>query len=167
VHAVLQVADLDPDTNVHELARTAAALEGVTDWLDEIVRSVDAARRSVVVRRAVAAPRHWRELFVAAPVEDRAIEGFIDLAFDDGDDLVVVDYKTDELTDDAAVDRAVVRYRPQAAAYALALEHTTGRRVRECVLLFTRGGDAVERRVSGTDLETARAAVRDWLVRAG
>ena len=83
--------------------------------------------------------------------------------FREGDDLVVVDYKTDDLADDAAVDRAVIRYRPQAAAYALALEHTTGRRVRECIFVFTRDGTVVERSVSADELETACETVRRWL----
>ena len=163
VHAVLQAADLGSPTDLAPLARTHAALEGVTEWVDTIARAAEAARGCATVQRALAAPEHWRELFVAAPVAGRAIEGFVDLLFRDGDDLVVVDYKTDEVGDDAAIDRAVARYRPQAAAYALALEHTTGLRVRECVFVFTHVETAVERHVAGTELDAVREAVRAWL----
>ena len=163
VHAVLQVAELDSSTDIVALSRTHAALEGVTEWVDTIARSAEAARSCATVQRALAAPQHWRELFVAAPIEGRAIEGFVDLLFREGDDLVVVDYKTDEVGDDAAIDRAVARYRPQAAAYALALEQTTGRRVRECVFVFTHGDTAVERHVAGAELDAVREAVQAWL----
>jgi ATP-dependent helicase/nuclease subunit A len=145
------------------LARTYAAIEGVTEWSAAVERAAQAARGSVAVRRALAAPQHWRELFVAAPVAGRAVEGFVDLLFSDGDGLVVVDYKTDALVDEADIDRAVQRYRPQAAAYAMALEHTTGQRVRECIFVFTRDGAVVERTVTGPDLDDARDAVRQWL----
>ena len=163
VHAVLQTATLETGVDIATLARTFAAVEGVPEWTERIAGAADAARRSVSVQRALAAPQHWRELFVAAPVAGRAVEGFVDLLFREGDDLVVVDYKTDDLADDAAVDRAVIRYRPQAAAYALALEHTTGRRVRECIFVFTRDGTVVERSVSADELETACETVRRWL----
>jgi ATP-dependent helicase/nuclease subunit A len=166
VHAVLQVATLETGADVAALSRTYAAFEGVSEWSDTIERAVESARGSVAVRRALAAPQHWRELFVAAPVGGRAVEGFVDLLFRDDDDLVVVDYKTDWLVDDGDIDRAVLRYRPQAAAYAMALEHTTGQRVRECIFVFTRDGAVVERSVVGRDLDDARDAVREWLAGA-
>jgi ATP-dependent helicase/nuclease subunit A len=148
------------------LARTFAAVEGVPEFTEAVARSAEGARRSIAVQRALAAPELWRELFVAAPIAGRAVEGFIDLLFREGDDLVVVDYKTDDLGDDAAVARAVTRYGPQAAAYALALEQSTGRRVRECIFVFTRRGTVIERSVSGIELDDARDAVRGWLAGA-
>ncbi|MEO5838263.1 MAG: UvrD-helicase domain-containing protein [Acidimicrobiales bacterium] len=163
VHAVLQLAALDTGADIRALARTFAAVEGVPEWTDTIAASAEGARQSAAVQRALVAPQYWRELFVAAPIEGRAVEGFVDLLFRDGDDLVVVDYKTDNVADDAAIERALVRYRPQAAAYALALEHTTGRQVRECIFVFTRRGNVIERSVTGADLDDARARVRRWL----
>jgi ATP-dependent exoDNAse (exonuclease V) beta subunit len=167
VHAVLQLAALDTGVDIRALARTFAAVEGVPEWTDTIASSAEGARQSAAVQRALAAPQFWRELFVAAPVEGRAVEGFVDLLFREDDDLVVVDYKTDDVVDDAAIERALDRYRPQAAAYALALEHTTGRRVRECIFVFTRRGDVVQRSVSGVELDDARALVRQWLAHPG
>jgi hypothetical protein len=48
----------------------------------------------------------------------------------------------------------------------LALEHTTGRRVRECIFVFTRRGTVVERTVTADDLDGARNDVRRWLASA-
>ena len=82
-----------------------------------------------------AAPPGARSI-VAAPVGGRLLEGFVDLCFDDGAGLVVVDYKTDAVDGDEDLERAYERYRLQAAAYALALAAATGRPVQRCVLLF-------------------------------
>jgi ATP-dependent exoDNAse (exonuclease V) beta subunit len=167
VHAVLQLAALDNGTDIRALARTFAAVEGVPEWTDTVALSAEGARQSTAVQRALASEQMWRELFVAAPIDGRAVEGFVDLLFREGDDLVVVDYKTDDVADDAAIERALVRYRPQAAAYALALEHTTGRLVRECIFVFTRRGNVVERSVAGAELDEARDVVRRWLASSG
>ena len=59
-------------------------------------------RRSQSPRVRQRRPRpHWRELYVAAPVGDRLLEGYVDLLYRDRDGLVVVDYKTDHAPDDA------------------------------------------------------------------
>jgi hypothetical protein len=73
--------------------------------------------------------------------------------------LVVVDWKTDRARSDAEVDAALDRYRHQGAAYAVALEQATNRPVDEVVFVFCRPGPAVERAVTGEDLDLARQAV--------
>ena len=101
----------------------------------EVARLARVALDSVVVKRAVASGRFWREVPVAAPLGQGAIEGFIDLLFEDDGQLVVVDYKTDALEVEETAD-AAQRYRMQAGAYALALTESTGQLVREVVFLF-------------------------------
>ena len=73
---------------------------------------------------------------MAAPVGETILEGFIDLLFDEGDGLVVVDYKTDSIETEEEIAARSVHYRIQAGAYALALQEVTGRVVKEVVLLF-------------------------------
>jgi ATP-dependent exoDNAse (exonuclease V) beta subunit len=113
--------------------------------------------------RAAAAVEHWRELYVAVPINDDVLlEGYLDLAWrstEDGvDGLTVLDYKTDAFTDDVDLDAKVARYRHQGAAYALALGRTTGRPVHRMVFCFVGGPDgtpAVERRVDNLDAAVA------------
>ncbi|MEO1059599.1 MAG: PD-(D/E)XK nuclease family protein, partial [Actinomycetota bacterium] len=62
---------------------------------------------------------HWRELFVAAPIGQRVLEGYVDLLVRTDDGLIVVDYKTDRWSGHSA-ERAA-RYRLQLAAYGVAL----------------------------------------------
>src|SRR5690606_26647926 len=139
-------------------AQAAAEAEAVAELAGEVAAAARAALASPTVRAAHAASRSWRELFVAAPaVGDVLLEGFVDLVADTPDGLLVVDYKTDRVAPDD-VDDALARYRPQAAAYALALEQATGRPVRSCTFVFARPEGAIERQVD--DLPVAVDEVR-------
>ena len=114
------------------------------------------------MRAAHAAERNWRELYVAAPLGDRAVEGYIDLLYERADgSLVLVDYKTDSVKSAAEVDAKVGRYALQTATYALAVEVSTGLEVVEARLVFCTTGDAIERVVP--DLDGAKQRVRDLL----
>jgi ATP-dependent exoDNAse (exonuclease V) beta subunit len=99
-----------------------------------------------------------REMYVATPVDGTTLEGYVDLVYRGPDGLVVVDYKTDAWSNDADLGVKVARYRLQGAAYAVALEQTTGESVAECVFVFLGDGDARERAVS--DLPAAMREVR-------
>ena len=88
-----------------------------------------------MVKRAVASGRYYREIYVATPVGERVLEGFVDLCFVEDDALVIVDFKTDAISEEGGASVAR-RYRTQVGAYALALARSTGMPVKEAVLLF-------------------------------
>ncbi len=164
VHACLQAVDLVSGRDARPLATAQAEIEGIAHLADEVMSLVHAAIASPTVREA-ARRRHWRELYVGAPVADTLIEGFIDLLYEDADGgLVVVDYKTDRLrsADDERV--AVDLYRLQLATYALALEVSLGRPVAGAVLLFVSGPAPRARPIE--DLPGAVAEVRRVLAAA-
>ncbi len=135
VHAVLQTVNLATGEGLDETATAQATAEGIAHRTAQVALLARVALDSPVVRRAVASGRLWREVPVAAPLGQGAIEGFVDLLFQDDGELVVVDYKTDALEVDATAD-AAQRYRLQAGAYALALSQATGLAVGEVVFLF-------------------------------
>ncbi|MDE2788273.1 MAG: UvrD-helicase domain-containing protein [Chloroflexota bacterium] len=135
VHAVLQSIDLATGAGVEHRARAQAVAEGVPDREAEVSRLVEVAVQSGVVRRAVASQRIWREVPVAAPVGDGSLHGFIDLLFEEENELVVVDYKTDAVTE-AQLPEVVDRYRLQGGAYAHAISQITGKTVKEVVFLY-------------------------------
>ena len=83
VHAVLQSVRLPDADDLDELATLEAANEGLAERADEVATIARAALGSSVVRRALAAPRYWRELAVVAELDGRLVEGFIDLAFEE------------------------------------------------------------------------------------
>ena len=155
VHAVLQTLDLATGSGLAEIARTQAVAEGVADEADRIARLVESCRTSPAVRQALTG-RHWRELYVGAPIEETLVEGFIDLLYETPAGLVVVDYKTDSVRIEAQVTEAMARYRLQGAAYAVVLEAALGRPVTRCVFVFAE--PHMERDVD--NLQTAMVAVR-------
>jgi ATP-dependent helicase/nuclease subunit A len=163
VHAVLQSVDLATGDDAGPLSIAAAAAEGVPARRAEIESLVRAAIASDVVRAAVAGGRYWREVFVAAPVGETLVEGYIDLLYEGPHGLVVVDYKTDSVDGEDDLSAAVARYRLQGAAYAVALERTLSRPVAECLFLFARARGAPslpvhDLREAMADVERAVAA---------
>ena len=137
VHAVLQSIDLatGAGAGIEHRARAQAVAEGVPDREEEIAQLAQVAVDSDIVRRAVASQRIWREVPVAAPVGDGSLHGFIDLLFEEENGLVVVDYKTDSVTEEQ-LPQVIDRYRLQGGAYAHAISQITGKRVKEVVFLY-------------------------------
>jgi ATP-dependent exoDNAse (exonuclease V) beta subunit len=163
VHAVLQTIDLRTGDDLAVTARAQAFAEGVANRADEVERLAEAAIRAPVVRAAVAGDRRWwREVPVATEIDGIVLEGFVDLLVDSPDGLVVVDYKTDHVSD-AELDTVLEHYAVQGAAYAVALEAALARPVVRCVFVFARSGGPLEREVA--DLDAAKAEVLRRLAR--
>jgi ATP-dependent exoDNAse (exonuclease V) beta subunit len=74
----------------------------------------------------------------------------MDLVFREGDELVIVDFKTDKVQTTAELDAATVGHSGQAAAYARATERGTGLAVREVVFVYARVG--AERAIAAAQL---------------
>jgi ATP-dependent helicase/nuclease subunit A len=160
VHATLQL-HRGGDDELDALAHQHAHLEAVPEAATTIAALARSALRAPTVRAALAAPRSWRELYVAAPVGDRAVEGYIDLLYEGPEGLVLVDYKTDAVAGPADADARAARYGVQTAAYAVALEASTGLSVVAAHLVFCTTGEPIERAVP--DLPAAKAAVVELL----
>ena len=162
VHAVLQSIDLATGAGVEHRARAQAVAEGVPDREDEIARLAQVAVDSSIVRRAVASRRIWREVPVAAPIGDGSLHGFIDLLFEEENGLVVVDYKTDAVTE-AQLPEVVDRYRLQGGAYAHAISQITGKTVKEVVFLYLQPKSEVPLPDLASAVADARAAAQSLL----
>jgi len=162
VHAVMQTIDLATGDHLRETAESQALAEGIANEAAHVARLAESARTSPSIVAAVATGRYWRELYVGVPIGGMLVEGFIDLLYESPDGLVVVDYKTDSVRDEAAIDATMERYRLQGAAYALALERALGRPVARAVFVFTE--PRAEREV--TDLPGAKAEIEALLAKA-
>ncbi len=169
VHGVLQTVDLDasPD-RLGPVAEAQAEAEGVSEARSTVHALAKSALESHTVREA-ATTEHWKELFVAAPVEGTVVEGYIDLLYRTPDGLVVVDYKTDYIPDEDvdALEAKIDRYQYQLAAYSLAVEQSVGEEVARCVLVFARAGQqAREETISSDELADAQQEVLRRLAEA-
>ena len=158
VHGVLQVIDLTDGSGLDDAARAQAAAEGVANRTEVVARLARAGVDTSVARSA-AASEHWRELWVAAPVGDRLIEGYVDLLYRTPEGLVVVDWKTDHVAGDDDVADKLERYRLQGASYAAAVEAATGQSVARMIFAFLREDGATEAELP--DLRGAINEVRD------
>ena len=161
MHATLQVVDLATGDGLADLAAQQAFAEAVPDLAGTVETLARSALESTSVQDALAGGHLWREAYVAAPMGDRAVEGYVDLLYDGPEGLVIVDYKTDAVADEAAVDAKLGQYRLQLATYAEALAVSTGLEVAAARLVFCRAAGAIERDVP--DLAVARAEVRALL----
>jgi len=128
VHAVLAAVPLDAAaSDVAALALVQAKLLGATDeeraaaalTADRVLRHPLLAQ----ARAAEAAGRGCRrEVSLSLAVDGTIIDGQADLAFDDGERWVVVDFKTD-----VEIAGAEESYRRQIALYVEAIARATGR----------------------------------------
>jgi ATP-dependent exoDNAse (exonuclease V) beta subunit len=160
VHGTLQLVDLTSGHGLDQIARAQAGVEGVAAKAGTVATLARHALATEVIRRSTGC-RTWRELYVAGPVGDRIIEGFVDLLVERPDGLCIVDYKTALGASDTVLDERAAEHAVQGAAYALALEAVLGAPVDRFVLLFLRLDGAVEREV--TDLAAAKDQVRQAL----
>jgi ATP-dependent exoDNAse (exonuclease V) beta subunit len=125
VHAVLATLPLDaPRDLVERGTRTQARILNARD--DEVRAAIDVVSTVLaheLIARARASTRVRRETPVSWVQKDGTlIEGVLDLAFDEGEGTVVVDFKTDH---ELAAGEA--RYRAQLQQYLGAVSRATGR----------------------------------------
>ena len=140
VHEVLYRCDLSDLENGRQWSERLCRERGVPELVDEVQGHVANALTSDLIERALSASRLERELPIAWFDGDRYIEGFADLAFEEPDGWVVIDYKTDKLGALGA-STLLKRYAPQIGLYRNALE-AVGLRVNAAGLLLTRSGEA-------------------------
>ena len=136
------------DASIDRLAPQEAANEGVPDRSAAIAREARRAVRNPVVTAAFHASTLWPEIPVAAPIKtpmgEIVVEGIIDLLYlDDDDQLVVVDYKSDDVRDEEHLRAKLDYYQWQGAAYAAAVQRATGKTVKDVQFLFVRRDQAV------------------------
>ncbi len=123
--ALVRIGARATDDDIETACRRAAEVEGLPSETTAVSLRVRAAVSSDLMQEALASPRRWSELYLAAPVDTdgvRLVEGFADLLFEGADGLVLVDYKTDE----AIAPETRQHYAEQLAAYAELIERATG-----------------------------------------
>ncbi|MEW6474680.1 MAG: UvrD-helicase domain-containing protein [Actinomycetota bacterium] len=157
VHAVLQTIDLRTGAGLEPAAAAQAVAEGVLG-MEDTIRALAASALHVPCVREAAEREFWRETYVAIPVGDALLEGYVDLLYRTDDGLVVVDYKTDGTGPPGRGDPRAASYRLQGAAYAAAVALATEQEVRRCVFVFLG-----LRRAREWETEDLDAAIRDVL----
>ena len=140
VHAVLQYADLRTGADIDAEAAAQCAAEGIVGMDSTVADLARSAIAAPIVRRALDLPHH-RELFIAAPVGGRTVEGYLDLFVETPAGGIIVDYKTDQWPDDPGDDQRadrIARYRRQLAVYGVVVEQLLGAPVEAAMLVRCR-----------------------------
>ncbi len=144
-----------PGTGATELGlEVHKALAGQPISSSEAIELARQFEASTLGRRAARADRIEREFDFMLAIEDVVLRGQIDLWFEEGGEVILVDYKTDR-------DQfAVGEYELQLRLYAIALERYAGRVPDRAALCFLRSGEVRGVSLGPEDVESAREAVR-------
>jgi CRISPR/Cas system-associated exonuclease Cas4 (RecB family) len=145
-------------TQVHELL----AGKTIVEPDPEAVRLADVFRESALGRRAARAARIGQEVDFLMAVEGLVIRGQVDLWFEEGGELVVVDYKTNSVTA-AEARQAARQYALQLRLYAMAVERIVGRAPDRAYVHFLRPDKAIEVDLRPTLLDSPEQVVREFV----
>ena len=116
---------------------------------------------SALAKLALRATRKQHEHDFVIAMDGLVLRGQIDLWFEHNRELILVDYKTDQMR--KPIDSRRVAYGLQLRLYAMALETMTGRPVTRAYLHFLRPDELVEVDLSPLELNAAREQVRLFL----
>ena len=153
-------ADIDATdfgSEVHKLLAGKMLGEPTT----EARKLFETFQTSTLGRRVARASRVEREFDFLMAVEDIVLRGQIDLWFEEAGELVLVDYKTDDVKAREAAARAEF-YASQLRLYALALERITGRFPNQAIVYFLRPASAVPITLERTLLDDPETLVREF-----
>ncbi len=162
MHFVLQHLDFQRVSDVGEIQEQIDKMVKKELLLDEEAAAASARKiwsffASNLGQRVLKAPKVYREVpfnlvrkacevidGLTQCEEDVLIQGVIDLYFVEGDELVLVDYKTDYICGENTKHDVLEKYRTQLLLYKEALERIQGKRVKESYLYLLSIGEAVE-----------------------
>ena len=142
-------------TAVHALLAGEPADRASAEALDLVHRF----RESELGRRVACASRVEREFDFVMAIEDVVLRGQIDLWFEEGGELLLLDYKTDTVRPEDSASRAAA-YALQLRLYALALERITGRMPSRAYACFLRSGQTIPIALDKPLLEETEDLVR-------
>jgi ATP-dependent helicase/nuclease subunit A len=151
IHYLLETIMREPDCDRHALARMALAEQELDPAAaPAAVRLVEQVTASEIWLRALNSKQRLVEVpFVTRIRAEQSttglptvLRGVIDLAFEEHDGWVVVDYKTDAVTA-GRLQSLVDHYRGQVATYASVWQAMLGQKVKESGLFFTSSGQYV------------------------
>ena len=137
VHEILRALDIRLPQQIQAIAET---LGRAYDLDSAAVRRgiglVEWGLSSPVLRRAARSPLLWKEVPLVYRHREDLVEASVDLVFEEDGELVIVDFKTDAIKDEAALEEKVRHYTTQGIIYGIGLEAITQKKIKEVILLF-------------------------------
>ncbi|MBU1207446.1 MAG: UvrD-helicase domain-containing protein [Proteobacteria bacterium] len=139
-HEVMERVDWTDGRNLKALAQMKAVEQSIPGMVDKIEEICRQTLSHPFMDRVHQAKRFFREVPFSVFLQEKIMEGKIDLLFEEDEGWVIVDYKTDEVSG-VALDERFEAYREQGIWYARAVEKVTRRAVKEVAFFFVRTGE--------------------------
>ena len=151
LHLAMQYIDFQKCISAEGIDNELRRLVGMGFLTDQQADAVDTQKimrffESAIGKRVIEAANVKREFkfsllsqaerFFPGGGEDKILlQGIVDCFFEEGKELIIIDFKTDHVTQDTLEEKAS-NYTPQLAAYSDALERITGKYVKERIIYF-------------------------------
>jgi ATP-dependent helicase/nuclease subunit A len=143
IHTLLEVAIKNPETDLEKSAQAALAEFDLDEsHAPAAIATVQSVMKSEIWKRAKKSRACYPEIPFHLRHEEApptVLRGVIDLVFEEDQGWVIVDYKTDVVTD-KNLSQLVKKYAPQVKLYSEAWQSATGKKVKETGLYFTSNG---------------------------
>jgi CRISPR/Cas system-associated exonuclease Cas4 (RecB family) len=146
-------------TELGDLVHRILAGEYIAKIPADAATLVEVFSRNSLSNQAKSAPRCEREFPFALELEGTVLNGQIDLWFQNGDGITLVDYKTDRL-EPAEIANAAEPYAVQLRLYAAVLQRITGELPKRAVLHFLRPDRLVEIDVTRRGVDAALSHIQ-------
>ncbi len=163
VHMVMEHQDLDTDVDP-SLVEGAATRFELLERRNDIAKSARLALTSPLVAEA-AQSKHWKELDLLGSIDGLVVQGQADLVFERGDGLVIVDWKTDLVQDDAHANDLVGYYQWQLITYAWIVAAVLNRPVLQASICLISPSQESARILSVEDIDDRIGEYRESLGR--
>jgi ATP-dependent helicase/nuclease subunit A len=154
LHLIMQHIDhnmLSPEPNIADIDKQLQLLVFSGCLLHEQVDEVDKQKivrffQSAIGSRVIKAKKLYREFkfsilrpardyFPGGSTDEILVQGVVDCFFEEEGEIVLLDFKTDKVTDINFKEKAKF-YTPQLVAYADALKRITGKHVKDRIIYF-------------------------------
>ena len=158
-HLVLQYMDFARSGSIEEIKGEIERLHGARFLSDREAAAVDAEAirklfASPLGRRMLGAEKMRREfkfsllcdagqIFGSAEGEQVLLQGVVDCCLEEQGQLVIIDYKTDNVKTEEEIRQRTKLYTGQLKTYAAAMRRICQKPVKECLLYFLTPGRAV------------------------
>ena len=155
VHMVMERVTLPDASDLEQIADDVCKEGAIINDTADVISMCRACLQSPSLKRAVELGSWWREVpfMIDHASEGETAErapltnGRVDLVFRDGDEIVVVDYKTDrDVTKETAGQYARHHHGGQGEVYQQGLATATGLPVREVAFVYCKAGAEVRLR---------------------
>jgi len=143
VHRLFEKTDWSHPEGMDKLAEIEGkGLEATGPMIERAGKLVKEAISSQLLQRVIQSGNYQKEVPFTYVQEGMMVEGVMDVVFKEGEDWVVLDFKTDQI-DQEELETKVKQYTPQVRIYSEAIKNIFGKPPKEVILFFLHRMEAV------------------------